>query len=170
MKMITLDDLLLEELQDIYSAENQMIKALPKLAEAADSGHLHRVFEEHLEQTHRHVQRIEQICEQLDVKPKGKKCMGMEGLVAEAVAVLDTDTEPDVLDAALIGIAQRMAHYQIAAYGTICAHARQLGFMNMADLLHQTLEDNKEIDQRLTELAENRVNVEAAMREGNPAV
>jgi len=165
MKLLTLDGLLADELKDIYSAENQMIKALPKLAEACDSDDLRRAFEEHLEQTRQHVQRIEQICEQLGVKPKGKKCMGMEGLVAEGTEILEADVEPDVLDAALIGAAQRVEHYEIAAYGTARAHARQLGFMNVADILSQTLEEEKKADLLLTGLAENRINVEAAMGE-----
>jgi len=165
MKLLTLDGLLADELKDIYSAENQMIKALPKLAEACDSDDLRRAFEEHLEQTRQHVQRIEQICEQLSIKPKGKKCMGMEGLVAEGAEILEADVEPDVLDAALIGAAQRVEHYEIAAYGTARAHARQLGFMNVADILSQTLEEEKKADLLLTGLAENRINVEAAMGE-----
>jgi len=170
MKITTLDDLLVEELQDIYSAETQQEKALPKLGEAADSDNLRLVFDEHLKSTHYHVERIEQICAQLDFEPKGKKCKGMEGLSAEGTDVFKSDMEPDVLDAALIGIAQRIEHYEIAAYGTVCAHARQLGFMNVAELLHQTLEEEKKVDQRLTELAENRVNVEAAMGEGQPVM
>jgi ferritin-like metal-binding protein YciE len=170
MKLITLDGLLADELKDLYSAENQLIKALPKLAQAADSDDLRQAFEEHLEQTRLHVQRIEQICEQLNVKPKGKRCMGMEGLIAEGAEILEADVEPDVLDAALIGAAQRVEHYEIAAYGTARAHARQLGFMNVADLLNQTLEEEKKTDQRLTSLAENRINVEAAMGENIPVM
>jgi len=170
MKLITLDGLLADELKDIYSAENQMIKALPKLAAAADSDDLRQAFEEHLEQTRQHVQRLEQICEQLGVKPRGKKCMGMEGLVEEGAEILEADVEPDVLDAALIGAAQRVEHYEIAAYGTARAHARQLGFMNVADLLGQTLEEEKKADLRLTGLAENRINVEAAMGEAVPVM
>jgi ferritin-like metal-binding protein YciE len=166
MKIMTLDGLLADELKDLYSAENQLMKALPKLAAAADSDDLRRAFEEHLIQTRRHAERIEQICEQLNIKPKGKKCMGMEGLVEEGKEMLEMDIAADVLDAGIIGAAQRVEHYEIAAYGTARAHARQLGFVNVADLLNQTLEEEKKADQRLTELAENRVNVEAAMGEG----
>jgi len=166
----TLEALLVDELKDIYSAETQMIKALPKLAEACDSDDLRRAFGEHLEQTRGHVQRIEQICEQLNAKPKGKKCMAMEGLVNEGKEVIAADMEPDLLDAALIGAAQRVEHYEIAAYGTARAHARQLGLLTVADLLNQTLEEEKKTDQRLTELAENRINVEAAMGEASPVM
>ncbi len=165
MKITTLEGLLADELQDIYSAENQVIRALPKLAQAADSVDLREAFEEHLEQTQRHAERIEQICEQLNIKPKGKKCLGMEGLIEEGKEVLSRDMEPDLLDAALIGAAQRVEHYEITAYGTARAHARQLGLINIADLLSLTLEEEKKTDQRLTGLAENRVNVQAAMSE-----
>jgi len=167
MKIMTLDGLLADELKDIYSAENQLIKALPKMAAAADSDDLRQAFEEHLEQTRHHAERIEQICEQLNIKPKGKKCMGMEGVIEEGKEMLDMEVAPDVLDAGLIGAAQRVEHYEIAAYGTARAHARQLGFTNVADLLNQTLEEERKTDQRLTQLAENRVNVEAAMGEGS---
>ncbi len=165
MKITTLEGLLADELQDIYSAENQLIRALPNLAEAADSDDLRRAFDEHLEQTHRHVERIEQICRQLNIKPKGKKCLGMEGLLEEGKEVLSSEMDPDLLDAALIGAAQRAEHYEITAYGTARAHARQLGLLNIADLLNQTLEEEKRTDLRLTGLAENRINVQAAMSE-----
>jgi len=170
MKITTLEDLLTDELKDLYSAENQIVKALPKMAEAADSDDLREAFEAHLEQTYHHIQRIEQICDQLNVKPKGKKCMGMEGVLDEGKEVLDMDMEPDLMDAAMIGAAQRVEHYEIAAYGTARAHARQLGFTNVADLLNQTLEEEKQTDQRLTELAKTRVNVQAAMGQGMPVV
>lgn len=163
MKITTLEGLLIDELQDIYNAENQIIKALPNLAEAAESVDLRSAFRADSEQTEQHVQRIEQICKLLDIEPKGKKCVGMEGLITESMELLNTEIEPDLLDAALIGIAQRIKHYKIAAYGTTRAHARQLGFINVANLLDQTLEDEKKTDHHLTELAENRVNVEAAM-------
>ena len=168
MKITTLEGLLADELKDLYSAESQMIKALPKMADAAVSDDLGRALEEHLEQTRRHAERIEQICEQLNIKPKGKKCMCMEGVVEEGREVMTTAMEPDLLDAALIGAAQRAEHYEIAAYGTARAHARQLGLINVADILNQTLEEEKRADQRLTGLAENRVNVQAAMGVATP--
>lgn len=163
MKINTLEDLLTDELKDIYSAENQLIKALPKMAKAADSSDLRNAFEKHLEQTRTHAQRIEQICSELDVRPSGKKCVGMEGLVGEGKEVLQEDMEKEPRQAALIGAAQRVEHYEIAAYGTAMAHAKQLGFMKVVDLLGKTLEEEKQADELLTTLAENRINVKAAM-------
>jgi ferritin-like metal-binding protein YciE len=163
MKMKTLEEVLADELKDIYSAENQLIKALPKMAKAADSEDLRTAFEKHLDQTRQHVRRIEQICNDLNIKARGKKCVGMEGLIEEGKEVLSVDSEPEALEAALIGAAQRVEHYEIAAYGTARAHARQLGFMKAADILGQTLDEEKQTDQKLTDLAENRINVQAAM-------
>jgi ferritin-like metal-binding protein YciE len=163
MKITTLEGLLVDELKDIYSAETQMIKALPRLAEAAESNDLRAAFKEHLEQTRGHAVHIEQICEKLKAKPGGKKCLGMEGLIKEAEELVNGGLEGEILEAALIGAAQRVEHYEIAAYGTAHAHARQLGFMNVADLLGLILEEEKKTDQRLTSLAENKVNVQAAM-------
>ncbi len=167
MKTETLEGLLTEELKDIYSAENQMLKVLPKMAEAADSNDLRRAFEKHLEETHRQAERVEQICSLLDVEPMDTKCAGMGGIVEESKGVLKSGIEPDLLNVALIGVAQRMEHYQIAVYGTARAHARQLGLINIANLLGQTLEEEKKADQQLTALAENRINVQAAMRQGS---
>jgi len=163
MKITTLEEVLTDELKDIYSAENQLIKALPKMARAAESNDLRQAFEKHLEQTRLHAQRIEEICGDLKVKPGGKKCVGMEGLIEEGKEVLQSDGEPEPLQAALIGAAQRVEHYEIAAYGTARAHAKQLGYMKAVDLLGQTLEEEKEADELLTKLAENRINVKAAM-------
>ncbi len=163
MKISTLEDLLTDELKDIYSAENQLIKTLPKMAKAAESSDLRNAFEKHLEQTRTHAQRIEQICSDLDVRPGGKKCMGMEGLVEEGKEVLQEDMEKEPRQAALIGAAQRVEHYEIAAYGTAMAHAKQLGYMKVVDLLGKTLEEEKLADELLTTIAENRVNVKAAM-------
>ena len=163
MKITTLEEVLADELKDIYSAENQLIRALPKMARAAESNDLRQAFEKHLEQTRLHAQRIEEICSDLKVKPGGKKCVGMEGLIEEGKEVLQSDGEPEPLQAALIGAAQRVEHYEIAAYGTARAHAKQLGYMKAVDLLGQTLEEEKEADELLTKLAENRINVKAAM-------
>jgi ferritin-like metal-binding protein YciE len=163
MKINTLEDLLTDELKDIYSAENQLIKALPKMAKAANSADLRNAFEKHLEQTRTQAQRIEQICNELDIRPSGKKCVGMEGLVGEAKEVLQEDMEKEPKQAALIGAAQRVEHYEIAAYGTAMAHAKQLGYMKVVDLLGKTLEEEKQADELLTTLAENRINVKAAM-------
>jgi ferritin-like metal-binding protein YciE len=167
MKIETLEDLLVDELKDIYSAENQLIKALPKMAKAAELDELRKAFEEHLEQTRVHVKRIEQICEDMGIKPGGKKCMGMQGLIEEGNEIVKADAQPEPLEAGLIGAAQRVEHYEIAAYGTARAHARQLGMMKIADILGQTLEEEKETNQRLTDLAENAINVQAAMTTSN---
>lgn len=163
MKINTLEDLLVDELKDIYSAENQLIKTLPKMAKAAESKDLRTALEKHLEQTRVQVQRIEEICTDLDVRPGGKKCMGMEGLIAEGKEVLQEEMEKEPRQAALIGAAQRVEHYEIAAYGTAMAHAKQLGYMKVVDLLGKTLEEEKQADELLTSIAENRVNVKAAM-------
>jgi ferritin-like metal-binding protein YciE len=155
-----LRELYLDELKDLYNAENQLIKALPKLAKASTSDELREGFEEHLEQTKGHVERLEQIFEAMDESPKGKKCAGMEGLVKEGSEVMDEDFEGAVMDAALIGAAQRVEHYEIAAYGTVIAFANQLGESEHASLLKETLEEEKETDEKLTSLSEE-INSEA---------
>jgi ferritin-like metal-binding protein YciE len=162
MKITTLEDLLVDELKDIYSAENQLIKALPKMAKAAQAEDLRNAFEHHLEQTRTHAKRIEQLCAELNIKPGGKKCMGMEGLIEEGHEIM-ADAKNEPLEAGLIGAAQRVEHYEIAAYGTARAHARQLGYMKAAEILGETLEEEKEANRLLTELAENEINVQAAM-------
>ncbi len=146
--------LYIEELKDLYNAENQLVKALPKMAKAASSEELSQGFEEHLEQTRGHVQRLEKIFQALGENPKGKKCRGMEGLVAEGAEVMEEDFEDSVMAAALIGAAQRVEHYEIAAYGTACAFAELLGESDQASLLNETLEEEKETDEKLTKLAE----------------
>src|SRR5256884_2174037 len=148
-----LKELYIDELKDIYNAENQLVKALPKMAKAASSEELRAGFEEHLEQTKGHVQRLEQIFKMLNENPKGKKCKGMEGLVEEGSEVMQEDFEDALLDAALIGAAQRVEHYEIAAYGTVRAFAEELGESEHVSLLEETLEEEKETDEKLTELA-----------------
>ena len=155
-----LKELYIDELKDIYNAETQLVKALPKMAKAASSAELRSGFEEHLEQTKGHVQRLEQIFEMLDESPKGKKCKGMEGLVEEGSEVMEEDFEDALLDAALIGAAQRVEHYEIAAYGTVRAFAEELGESEHVSLLEQTLEEEKETDEKLTELAKQ-INADA---------
>jgi ferritin-like metal-binding protein YciE len=155
-----LRELYIDELKDIYNAENQLVKALPKMAKAATSQELRQGFEEHLEQTKGHVQRLEQIFQKLEESPKGKKCKGMEGLVEEGSEVMGEDFEGSLMDAALIGAAQRVEHYEIAAYGTVCAFAEELGEDEHAELLKETLEEEKETDEKLTKLAEQ-INAEA---------
>jgi len=148
-----LKELYIDELRDIYNAENQLVKALPKLAKASSSNELSEGFTEHLEQTKGHVQRLEQIFNMLGESPKGKKCAGMEGLVKEGSEIMEEDFEGSVMDAALIGAAQRVEHYEIAAYGTARAFAETLGETEHISLLNATLEEEKETDQKLTELA-----------------
>lgn len=167
MKITTLDELIHDELKDIYSAETQIIGALPKMVKAAESRDLRAAFEKHLEQSRVHAQRIEEICNDLKITPSGKTCMGVEGLIKEGDEVIKSDMESEPKQAALIGAAQRVEHYEIAAYGTARAHARQLGYLKAVELLSQTLDEEKETDQKLTHLAENRVNVKAAMNTEN---
>ncbi len=153
-------ELYIAELKDIYSAENQLVKALPKMAKASTSDELRSGFEEHLEQTKGHVERLEQIFEMLGESPKGKKCAGMEGLVEEGSEMIKEDFEGSVKDAGLIGAAQRVEHYEIAAYGTVRALAETLGETEHVSLLEETLEEEKETDEKLTELAKT-INQEA---------
>ena len=160
MAVESLNELLVEQLRDLYDAENQLIKALPKMAEGANSDELRQGFEEHLEQTKEHAQRIETIFEQLGEKAKGKKCKAMEGLIKEGGEVLDEDMNEDVKDAAIIAAAQRVEHYEIAGYGTARTFANLLGEDEAASLLEQTLEEEKETDAKLTQLAEG-INVAA---------
>jgi ferritin-like metal-binding protein YciE len=147
-----LKELYVEELKDLYSAENQLVKALPKMAKAATSPELRAGFEEHLEQTKGHVQRLETIFEQLAESPKGKKCKGMEGLIEEGSEAIE-EHEGELLDAALIGAAQRVEHYEMAGYGAVSAFAKELGESEHVSLLNETLEEEKETDEKLTELA-----------------
>jgi ferritin-like metal-binding protein YciE len=169
MKVTTLDELLEDELKDIYSAETQLIKALPAMVKAAESNDLRAAFEQHLEQTRVHAERIEEICSDLKTTPHGKNCAGMEGLIKEGEEIIQSDAESEPKQAALIGAAQRVEHYEIAAYGTARAHARQLGYLKAVELLSRTLDEEKETDKKLTKVAENRVNVKAAMSTENMA-
>jgi ferritin-like metal-binding protein YciE len=159
--MNPLDELLQDELKDLYNAEAQIIKALPKMAKAASSPELRRAFERHLEETRRQVERLDQIGEELEMKMTGKKCKGMEGLLAEGRELMEEDLEEDALDAGLIGAAQKVEHYEIAAYGTARTHAEMLGYRRIAKLLQQTLNEEGATDKRLTQLAESVVNYEA---------
>jgi len=157
----SLNDLFVEQLRDLYDAENQLIKALPKMAKGANSEELRHGFEEHLEQTKGHAQRIEQIFEQLGEKARGKKCKAMEGLIKEGSETLEEDiSNEDVKDAAIIAAAQRVEHYEIAGYGTARTFANLLGQQEAVSLLEQTLQEEKETDAKLTELAEG-INVAA---------
>jgi len=161
MKLESLHDLYVDELKDLYSAESQLMKALPKMARAANTPELRDAFEEHLEQTRMHAQRLEDIFGGLDTKPKGKKCVGMEGLIEESKELLQQEAENGVRDAGLIGAAQRVEHYEIAGYGTARTHAEQLGYTRAAELLQQTLDEEAAADEKLTHLATQFVNRQA---------
>lgn len=160
MKENTLKELYLDELRDLYDAEQQLIKALPKMAKASSSSELRKGFEHHLEQTRGHAERLEQIFEVLGEPAKGKKCKGMAGLIAEGSEMMDEDFEDEVMDSGLISAAQRVEHYEIAAYGTVREFANLLGENEAASLLEKTLSEEKETDQKLTELSEQ-INPEA---------
>ncbi len=160
MELSSLEDLFIDELKDLYSAETQLTKALPKMAKAATSKELKAGFEKHLKQTEAHVERLEQICEELEVSPKGKKCKAMEGLIEEGSEVIDEEAEPEVKDAALIAAAQRVEHYEIAGYGCVRTYAKLLGHNSAMKLLQQTLDEESDTDKTLTKLAEA-INVEA---------
>ena len=149
-----LKELYVDELKDLYSAENQLVKALPKMAKAASSVELRQGFEKHLQQTRGHVQRLERIFQAMGESPKGKTCKGMQGLIEEGSEATKEDYEGSVMDAALIGAAQRVEHYEIAGYGTVRSMAETLGEDDQVSLLEQTLEEEKETDAKLTELAE----------------
>jgi ferritin-like metal-binding protein YciE len=155
-----LKELYVDELKDIYSAETQLVKALPKMAKAAVSAELRSGFEEHWEQTKGHVARIEQIFDALGEKPTGKKCAGMEGLIKEGGEAAEEDYEGDVKDSALIGAAQRVEHYEIAAYGTVRAMAEKLGEDKAVKLLSLTLQEEKDTDVKLSDLSD-KMKVEA---------
>jgi ferritin-like metal-binding protein YciE len=153
MKMKTLSDLFLHELKDLYSAEKQLTKALPKMAKAATNDDLREAFQSHLEETEGHVQRLEEIFERLDVNPRGAKCKAMEGLIEEGQELLEEDMEDDVKDAALICAAQRVEHYEIAGYGGARTFAERLGNDEAAKLLQQTLDEEGAADKKLTKIS-----------------
>ncbi len=162
MKLTTLQDLFIQELKDLYSAETQLVKALPKMAKAATHDDLKAGFEEHLEETKVHVERLTQIGEMCEAKLTGHKCKAMEGLLAEGADMISEDAEDHVRDAGLIASAQRVEHYEMAGYGTARAFALQLGHAEAAELLGETYEEEKATDEKLSELAESVINVEAA--------
>jgi ferritin-like metal-binding protein YciE len=156
-----LQDIYVEQLQDLWSAEHQILNALPKMADGAADDKLRKAFSEHEVMTRTHVERLEKIFKQLGEKPGGKKCKGMEGLLEEGEETLKEHDESSSRDAALIADAQRVEHYEIAAYGTVRTMANMLGFGDHASLLQQTLDEEGETDKRLTTLAETVVNIEA---------
>ena len=166
MELNSLQALYINELKDLYSAEKMLLKALPKMAKAASHEELAANFTEHARVTERQVERLERIFADLGESPRGKKCVGMEGLIDEAQELLQEKPEPDVLDAGLIAKAQHVEHYEIAGYGTVRTYAEQLGFGKHAELLQQTLDEEGEADKRLSALAESSINLEAETADG----
>lgn len=161
MEIDSLQKLYVEQLKDIYSAEKQILQALPKMAKKSSNPQLRAAFEEHLEQTRGQVERLDRIFERLGKSSRGKKCKGMEGLIEEGKEVLEEDMEDEVRDAALIAAAQKVEHYEIAAYGTVRTYAELLGEKGDVKLLQQTLDEEGNTDKKLTQLAESTVNLEA---------
>jgi ferritin-like metal-binding protein YciE len=160
--MENLQDLMKEDLKDVLHAENQIIKALPKMIKSASNPQLQQAFQMHLEQTKGHVSRIEEVMGMMGMPVKGKTCKAMQGIIEEGKEVMGEDAEDDVMDAALIGAAQKVEHYEIATYGTLCTYAELLGLRDAKRLLGQNLEEEKQTDAKLTQLAESVINLEAA--------
>jgi ferritin-like metal-binding protein YciE len=161
MQLETLKDLYIHELKDLYSAEKQLIRALPKMAKAAKNQQLTAGFQVHLEQTKEHAARIEKILSEHKQSTRGSKCRGMEGLIAEGAEMIEEEADPEVKDAGLISAAQRVEHYEIAGYGTARTYAEMLGDKEAATLLQRTLSEEEQTDQKLTHLAKSSINVAA---------
>lgn len=161
MQMQSLQDLFVDELKDLYNAENQLLKALPKMAKAASNDKLKQALTSHLEQTKGHVQRLEQVFDSLGEKPKGKVCKAMKGLVEEGKEMMEEGEEPEVTDAAIIAASQRIEHYEMAGYGCVRTYAHVLGNKQIAGILQKTLDEEGEADKKLTALAESVINVQA---------
>ncbi|HEX6643660.1 MAG TPA: ferritin-like domain-containing protein [Gemmatimonadales bacterium] len=168
MSLDSLHDLFVEELKDLHSAERQIIRALPRMAKAAESPELRMAFERHLAETEKQLERLDRIFAELEKKGTGKKCVGMEGLIEEGKEMMQEEAEPAVMDAALIAAAQRVEHYEIAAYGCVRNYAQLLGYTQAAKLLQQTLDEEEATDKKLSELAEGGIN-EAAVAAGAAA-
>jgi ferritin-like metal-binding protein YciE len=168
MSMDSLHDLYVDELKDLYNAENQLVKALPKMAKKASAPELKKAFEDHLQQTKGHVDRLDKIFKGLGEKPTGKTCKAMKGLVEEGKEVIDEDGDDSVLDAALIGAAQRVEHYEMAGYGVVRTFAQLLGESEAARTLQKTLDEEGAADKKLTGLAERIINVQAGAAESAP--
>ena len=158
----TLDDLFVHTLQDIYYAENQIVKNLPTMAEKASSPELKAAFQQHLTQTQTQIQRLEQVFRMHGQEPKAVQCQAMDGILAEAKEIMGDCDDPNVLDAAMLSSAQAVEHYEITRYGSLVAYAKELGREDCASVLHQTLDEEKATDEKLTAIAKNRVNKEAA--------
>jgi ferritin-like metal-binding protein YciE len=162
MSLDSLEKLFLEELKDIYNAEKQILRALPRMAKTAESPDLAEAFTKHLRETQGHVQRLERIFKEVGQTPRGKKCKGMEGLLEEGKEVMEEDGDPAVIDAALIAGAQRVEHYEIAAYGCLRSYAELLGYTQAQQLLQQNLAEEEAADKKLTQLGESGINEAAA--------
>ena len=161
MRIETLRDLYVEQLHDLYSAETQLVAALPKMAKAASNSQLQTAFKDHLKQTEGHVTRLEQIFQALGVKAKDQKCKGMEGLIIEGEEMIKMKGDKAAIDAGLIAAAQRVEHYEMAGYGCVRTYAQQLGDQTSMQLLQQTLDEEGKADKKLTQLAETMINLEA---------
>jgi len=161
MEMQSLHELYVDELKDLYSAEKQIVKALPKMVKNATNPELKEAFSNHLDETQGHVARLEKVFQMLGEKAGGKKCKGMEGLIEEAKELLDEDASDEVLDAGMISKAQHVEHYEMAGYGTVRTYAEQLGYADQAKLLQQTLDEEGKANELLTQIAESSVNLEA---------
>ncbi len=161
MELDTLRDLYVAELKDLYSAEKQLVQALPKMIKATKHPELRAAFKTHLQQTVEHVKRLELVCAELGATPRGKRCVGMAGLIEEGAELIEKRSDDDVLDAGLIAAAQHIEHYEMAGYGTVRTYARQLGYESQAQMLQRTLDEEGETDHLLTDLAEARINLEA---------
>lgn len=159
--MKNLKDLFEHELKDLYSAENQLLRALPKLKDRASDNKLKKAFENHLKETEGHVKRLQEICDEMGIKPTGETCKAMQGLVKEAESFLEEDAEKDVMDAGLIAEAQRVEHYEISGYGTAVRFAKELGYDDIASKLQKTLDEEYKADDLLTDMAEDRLNRKA---------
>ena len=168
--METLQELLVHELQDLYNAENQIIKALPRMAKRTTSTELREAFEEHLSQTEMQAQRLERALALLDAPVRGRNCDGMQGILEEGQKLMEEDSSDDVLNAGLIAAAQKVEHYEIASYGSVKAWAELLGQEEITALLEETLEEEEATDKKLSELAESMINVEAAMGDSGEEV
>ena len=163
MSLDSLEKLFLEELKDIYNAEKQLTRALPRMAKAAESPQLQQAFTSHLKETEGQIQRLERVFKELGQAARGKKCKAMEGLIEEGKELMEEESEPQVLDAALIGAAQKVEHYEIAAYGCLSTYAELLGYSESAQLLRQNLQEEEAADKKLNALAEGGINESAAM-------
>ncbi|CAM3478716.1 ferritin-like domain-containing protein [Aequorivita lipolytica] len=159
--MKTLEDLFEHQLKDLYSAESQLIEALPKMAKHANDKKLKKAFEDHLEETKKHKERLEKVCEELDIKPNGETCKAMKGLIAEAEGYIKEDASEEVRDAGLIAEAQRVEHYEISGYGTAVRYAKELGHDKIVKLLQSTLDEEYGADEKLNDMAEDRLNKKA---------